>query len=797
MDMADERAAVRELPKLFPVRAQQPTNRVAPLPAQEDIDRFMEELDKTVAHAPTKRGAGPAGGRGEHWSWMPEYADEWEEVKHLCLNQALGRVPQQVLIAFLSARVLAGAKPGEQVRPFALGGILRRCISKAVGKTFQARVAAVVSPEQYAVGGDGGAEVMHKTVLCDLDSHPHSVLQSFDVSNAHNEFDREEALDEVARVLPEMLPWVMASFNTDTMHAYVGPSGEKMWLPKSRGGDQGDAQVSLVFPLVYHKVVRRTQEAAKAIDPAARGYAYQDDLDIVCLPGACVEARAAFKAGCTSIGMRANETKETVAMGRDVQIVDLPQHAKVIDRPIVLRHGATPLPALPPRIALPSPVLEQNSPEVNKLHLDRATLFQRMRALRKAGLSAQEALGLLRLRTGGDYTFIARCCGLPAEDAQKLDQELAVNIREIVGQAGWTGDAEKRCFMPAGSAEKGSGLGFQSAVLTSSAAHAASWQSSIGKITTRLGLEAPSALAAVSPWAAQCVPAVEATLQEAVSDPGVHLGDEGFTTSQRKLAAARVEAAAGDILDSVAPSTAAVIHSAGGAGAAGWLKLPSLPGDYFLDAQFSIAVRTRLHLDIPGSTGPCRHRKKDGSMCGEPLDSKGTHARSCPFGGWLVRRHDAACAVLADWCRQQGCQVDIEVVLPMAHPDRLEARMDLIVRAPAVTGPVRVDLTVVSALSVEALEKGSAQRSGVACEIAAKRRDRDYPLINVVPFAIEDHGRLGVDALKFARKLAPADIGKRSAELARLYQSLGASLQRSAADAVIAATGGSHRAGAI
>ena len=503
---------------------------------------------------------------------MPDFGEDWDAVKQVCLRFALGRVPPEVQVAFLSSRVLAGAKKDEKVRPFALGGILRRCISKAVGRVFQARVAAAVGPTQYAIGGEGGAEVMHKTVLCDLDTRPQAVLQSFDVANAHNEFDREEALNEVDSAVPEMLPWVMAGFSTDTMHVYVGPSGEKQWLPKSSGGDQGDAEVALVFPLVYSKVIRRTEEAAKTIDPAARAYGYQDDLDIVCLPGACGETRRVFREACHSIGVRANEDKETIALGREVPIAARPLGAKIIARPLVLRHGATPLPALPPSVARPSPVLEENSPEVQKIHQNREALYKRLLALKRAGLSSQEVLGLLKLRTGADYTFVARCCGLPAGDAQKLDKDLVGTVKAIIGSDDWTDDAEKRCFMLVASSDKGGGLGFQSTVLTAAAAHAASWQSSIGKITSRLGLAAPSALSAVSPWAAQCVPAVEATIREAANDPGVHLGDEGFTGSQQILAAARVKTAADDIFDSVAPSTAAVIFSAGGAGAAGCLS---------------------------------------------------------------------------------------------------------------------------------------------------------------------------------------------------------------------------------
>ena len=98
-----------------------------------------------------------------------------------------------------------------------------------------------------------------------------------------------------------------------------------------------------------------------------------------------------------------------------------------------------------------------------------------------------------------------------------------------------------------------------------------------------------------------------------------------------------------------------------------------------------------------------------------------------------------------------------------------------------------MDLTVVSALSIEALAKGAAQRAGVAIEIATRKKRRDYPNIAVLTFVIEDHGRIGEEARTFVRRLAPVEPSARSRALRSLYQALSACCQRASADAVLAA----------
>ena len=153
-----------------------------------------------------------------------------------------------------------------------------------------------------------------------------------------------------------------------------------------------------------------------------------------------------------------------------------------------------------------------------------------------------------------------------------------------------------------------------------------------------------------------------------------------------------------------------------------------------------------------------------------------------------MRRHDAGCAALAAWCEDMGCTVHREVILPNASPDRPEARMDLVIHAPDRSQPVHVDVTIVSALALDAMGAGAARRDGAAAGVAARRKRAKYPQCTIVPFVVEDHGRFGEDAAALVRRLAPIENTKRSAAICRLYQALGSVLQRHAADAVVSAT---------
>ena len=114
--------------------------------------------------------------------------------------------------------------------------------------------------------------------------------------------------------------------------------------------------------------------------------------------------------------------------------------------------------------------------------------------------------------------------------------------------------------------------------------------------------------------------------------------------------------------------------------------------------------------------------------------------------------------------------------------------MDLVIHAPQSGNAIHVDLTVVTALSREAMAAEAARRDGAAAHVAARHKRAKYPNCPVVPFVVEDHGKLGEDVLHLVRQIAPSLPSERSTAIRRLYQSLSAVLQRHSADSVLAAS---------
>ena len=209
---------------------------------------------------------------------------------------------------------------------------------------------------------------MHKTALADLDSRGHAVLHAFDVSNAHNEFERADAFDANKELVPDLIPWIGAELGTESVHLYVGPSGAPLQLIKDRGGDQGDPMTGLLYPIVYHKAVLSAESASRAIDPEARIYAYQDDANIVELPGACGASSEAFAQACKQIGLRPNVTKETISPGRLVDVALLPAGMTVVQQASVLKHGGlTEIPVFPTDSATPGTIFAEDGVEVRPL----------------------------------------------------------------------------------------------------------------------------------------------------------------------------------------------------------------------------------------------------------------------------------------------------------------------------------------------------------------------------------------------------------------------------------------------
>lgn len=792
MAMASTTDAVRELPALFPPARVPLPARTQPAAAaeQQDVLQFKELLDAAFRKAPRRRGPGPGGGRGEHWCFMPSHAAAWEPVRECFLNLALGRVPAVVQSAAAGARVLAGAKGAGKVRPFALGIVPRRLLARAVARMFASDVAAVVRPAQYGVGAKSGAEAMHKSVLCDLDRRGDACLDSFDVSNAHNEVERASLLDAVRLHVPRLLPWVEPWLYADALHVCHVPGAPPIELCKDRGGDQGDPLINLLFPLAFHKVVCAVRAAAAQHDEHARAYAYQDDLQIVTRPDGLAPAQAAFREACRSLGLRPNDAKEEVYIGPAADdMVDIA--VRVVDRPRVLRHGGLDVQGLPAKVDKDNGSDTQlcaNAPELDKLVSQRRGFLTRLAELHAAGLTSQHAMVLLRQRTSSDFVFLARACGIPTDTARTLDEEtLALAVRIVGGDAGdWNEITRRRAFHPL----RDGGLGLVSVALVAAAAHAASWHQVSPDIVSRLGLDSVAVLRAEVPWADRCLRDADAVVQECLLDRLAPAGSSHTRVSQRTLTEARVKKEVADVLAQLDgdPVASARMLSAAGPGAGAWLLTPTAPAHHFRNEQFAVAVRLRLGLPVPIGAGTCQHVKGNGTVCGAPLDQHGVHALTCPSGGWFGRRHDHVCKSLAAYCADNGCEAEREVLMPLAAPAHPEARMDVVIRSRGRPATVPVDATIVSPLTGEMLRRGASARvPGAAAQAAAKHKRAKYSNVDLVPFALETYGRWSEEARSFAKQVAPTGHDGRSKAITGLYRDVGTTLQRDNADAILAA----------
>ena len=139
------------LPALFPKAQQQRVERQGPEEAiEEDATAVREAIRHIICHPKRRRGAGPSGGRLEHWCVVEADPETMESTLDVLMVLALGRAPAEVMDAMAGAMVGPFQKPGGGVRPSAAGAAPRRIIAKAVARVFRTRAKLAVGPRRYA-----------------------------------------------------------------------------------------------------------------------------------------------------------------------------------------------------------------------------------------------------------------------------------------------------------------------------------------------------------------------------------------------------------------------------------------------------------------------------------------------------------------------------------------------------------------------------------------------------------------------------------------------------------------------
>jgi hypothetical protein len=130
----------------------------------------------------------------------------------LAIHALTGRWPTQLRDCFATASLCCLRKSGSladalRIRPIACGGAFRRLISRALIVAQMPRIRRAVGLHQVAVGEPSGAEGLVLALRQSLHL-PDWCTISFDAVNAFNALSRQRMLEEVAKRLPWMLPFV-------------------------------------------------------------------------------------------------------------------------------------------------------------------------------------------------------------------------------------------------------------------------------------------------------------------------------------------------------------------------------------------------------------------------------------------------------------------------------------------------------------------------------------------------------------------------------------------------------------
>ena len=103
-----------------------------------------------------------------------------------------------------------------------MGNILRRLTSKLIAKGASDRMEALLAPHQLGVGIKGGWKAVIHSVREAVSQNPDKWVLQVDLENAFNRVSRSHVLSEVARLLPDCLPWAATCYGRASNLQFLG-----------------------------------------------------------------------------------------------------------------------------------------------------------------------------------------------------------------------------------------------------------------------------------------------------------------------------------------------------------------------------------------------------------------------------------------------------------------------------------------------------------------------------------------------------------------------------------------------
>ena len=760
--------------------------------------KLLVAIQKGFSRFPKRSSPGANGSRFEHWGVVACDEEACQAAAAFILDLLVGDCPEEALRANLGARLMALRKPDGGVRPVAMGSVFRRLGARAACSVLKESVPAAVGRHQYGVGRKAGCELVHKLITALTDEEPSCVVLAFDASNAFNSLLRESIWTATRQRMPELVPVLKAWFNSPTTHRFWETAGKAKFVEAKAGVDQGCPLSPLLFALGIAPVLDDIHSRLQTLDSSCRIFAYLDDIMVVA-PDSCAEA--AHNVVCdalTRAGLKVNESK-TQAWTKDTGTVLAPSVS--LKRVPKLKVLGGQIPWMD-RDELLTPV--HGFADGSQV-LQKATHFvTRLGLLYEHGLTVKTAFLALKTYAQSCITHLQRANyenGAWISDLEDLFFQALGNILAWEGGSPEQLSAERRLI--AAMTTKEGGLAFGGLPSRSASAFIGSWAMCLADVAKNLQVDSIAGFRARCPSIAHRMDAAEAAaknngcfgIRGSMNWQGVL--DEAKPKVQSMLGDQIAKANGKKVRSELDDEGIADINTNGGPGA-GAFMLPSPPDSKaktIPSTHFRVLLRDRLLLPVchPGAT--CRHRRPDGRLCGEPLDSRGKHARKCKIQGLVEGRHDALRDLNADmWGDHMGVPANTEQRVPQW--DRVnpttgrteEAKLDIATSDPESGRPLFFDIVVYCAHSDNnARLRALARTAGKAAADAAADKRRRYANAGdaLIPLALEAGGRPGEDFVHFVRQMAGGD----SAACSCIWHDVSSTLQMHNAELILGANG--------
>jgi hypothetical protein len=643
-----------------------------------------------------------------------------------------GLCPASVAKCFFGGRLLALDKKAGGIRPIVIGFTLRRLASKLANSMGITKIMSYLSPRQVGVGVPGGCEAAIHAARRYLEDMPQDkVLIKLDFANAFNSLHRWDMLMAVRERMPEIYPFVFASYSVSSSLLF----GSKVVL-SNEGPQQGDP----IGPLLFCNTIHPLLESLKS----ELTIGYLDDMTLAGDQTTVAEDVQHIMTEGARMGLLLNVSKCEIITHKQTVIMDplLSSFLRVdLDNACLLGSPLSTGQALDIEWGERCKDMERAAHRLNDVGAQNALILLR------ASFGAPRVQHLLRSSLSWDHPGLARF-----DEVQRgaLSSVANANLSDIQ----WI-----QATLPI----KQGGLGLRrvaSLALPSFLASSCGTGPLQEAMLVRCGRPAdPQVAIQTREWSTRfgTIPSgTEASKQAAWDSPSISVDRSQIWSN---LSSDREKAM---FLAASAPHTG------------DWLNaLPIATCGLHLDdeaVRVGVALRLGLHLCVPHD---CR--------CGALVDAWGSHAMSCKHSSGRVIRHHSINDIVARSLTSAGVPLCKE---PSGLFSDNAKRPDGLTLVPWRGGKAMAWDSTISATLADSYVKASSTLAGSAAESAASRKVVKYSDIRsdieFQPLSFESLGTVSESTASFISQLGhrlSSVTGERKEE-AFLWQRLSMCLQR-------------------